>query len=161
MIAEMFKRNGCNDYMIEIGGEIVVGGKNPHNSSWRIMIDAPIENDTAIVHERMAVIELTNRCGIATSGNYRNYRLTDNGRVWHTIDPTTGYPINSSTLSATVVAPTAMEADALATACMALSVDSAMRMIEEYPYASALLVTADSITGEWNLHRTSRFPDLQ
>ncbi len=161
MIAEMFKRNGCNDYMIEIGGEIVVGGKNSHNSLWRIMIDTPIENDTAIVHERMAVIELTNRCGIATSGNYRNYRLTNNGRVWHTIDPTTGYPINSLTLSATVIAPTAMEADALATACMTLSVDNAMMMIEEYPNASALLITADSITRKWNLHRTSRFPGLQ
>lgn len=160
LIADMLRRNGCNDYMIEIGGEIAVNGISPRGTEWRIMIDAPVSSDSSVIHNRMAVIS-PGDCGIASSGNYRNYRETDRGRVWHTIDPSTGYPAVTSTLSATVIAGTTMEADALATACLAMTPDSALEMIERYDSASVLLVTCDSLTGQWQLHRSSRFPMIQ
>ena len=65
----------------------------------------------------MAVIAVSG-CGVATSGNYRNFKQTSSGRVWHTISTTDGLPAHTDLLSATVIAPSAMEADAYATACM-------------------------------------------
>lgn len=140
-VAAMLQRNGCRDYMVEIGGEIAVGGTNPRGEAWHIMIDAPC--DTAVKHSRLTVIELP-AGGIATSGNYRNYRDTDKGRVGHTINPSTGYPQTGTTLSASVIAPNAMLADAYATACMVLQADSAMAMIERIQGVEALLVENDS-----------------
>ncbi|MBD5323183.1 MAG: FAD:protein FMN transferase [Bacteroides sp.] len=153
LVGEMLARNGCEDYMVEIGGEIVLAGCSPRGRQWRIMVDAPIDCDTAIVHERMAVVELTGR-GVATSGNYRNYRETPEGRTWHTISPRDGRPAMTDLLSATVVAPDCMLADAYATACMAQSADSAMAMIESLHGVEALLVTRDTVM------TSSNFPPL-
>ena len=142
-IARMLKRNGVVDYMIEIGGEIALGGLNDRGRLWRIMIDAPV--DTIAGHEGLMTVELSD-CGVATSGNYRNFRDTKSGRVGHTISSVTGRPVATSTLSATVIAPDCATADALATACMAMPADSALTMINRLPDVKALLVTlaADS-----------------
>lgn len=136
-IARMLKRNGVDDYMIEIGGEIALGGLNDRHRSWRVMVDAPV--DTVAGHEGLLTVELTD-CGIATSGNYRNFKDTGAGRVGHTISPVTGRPIRTDLLSATVIAPDCATADALATACMAMPVDSAQSMINNLPDVRAILV---------------------
>lgn len=158
-VAAMLRRNGCQDYLVEIGGEIAAGGVSPRGGAWRVMVDAPVVSDT-LVHERMAVIELPSGGGIATSGNYRNYRETAIGRVGHTIDPHTGYPRRSAMLSATVVAPSCMTADALATACMAMEPDSAMAMIRAMDGVEALLVSRDSMGG-MAMAASSGFPMVQ
>ncbi len=154
LVGEMLRRNGVSDYMVEIGGEIAAAGVSPRGKAWRVMVDAPIETDTAVVHERLAVIEITD-CGVATSGNYRNYRETAEGKVWHTVSPLTGRPAMTDLLSATVKAGTCMEADAFATACMAMDCRSALSMIESVPQVEALLVTADTVI------TTSGFPSLE
>lgn len=164
LIGEMLARNGCSDYMVEIGGEIAMAGVNSRGKGWRIMIDAPIDNDTAVIHERMAVIE-PGTGGVATSGNYRNYKLTSSGKVWHTISPSTGRPAHTDLLSATVIAPDAMLADAYATSCMAMSCDSALAMLERIPEVEALLVTLDtSATADsvpsYRIVTTGGFPTL-
>ncbi|MCM1254867.1 MAG: FAD:protein FMN transferase [Duncaniella sp.] len=153
LVGEMLRRNGCRNFMVEIGGEIALDGVNPRGGKWRIMVDAPIDNDTAVVHERMAVIEL-DKGGVATSGNYRNYRMTPEGRVWHTINPVNGIPAHTDLLSATVVAPSAMLADAFATSCMAVQCSEAMEMLNKVDGVEALLVTADTII------ITSGFPEI-
>lgn len=154
MVGEMLRRNGCDNYMVEIGGEIAAAGVSARGRKWRIMVDAPVDCDTAIVHERMAVMEVSD-CGVATSGNYRNYRETKEGRTWHTISPRTGRPAVTDLLSATVIAPTCMLADAYATACMAQTADSAMVMIAAVPGVEALLVTRDTVMTSKN------FPAIQ
>lgn len=143
LVGEMLRRNGCRNFMVEIGGEIALDGVNPRGGKWRIMVDAPIDSDTAVVHERMAVIELS-QGGVATSGNYRNYRMTQEGKVWHTINPVTGRPAHTDLLSATVIAPSAMLADAFATSCMAMQSNEAVEMLSKVDGVEALLVTADS-----------------
>ncbi|MDE5785052.1 MAG: FAD:protein FMN transferase [Duncaniella sp.] len=154
-VAAMLQRNGVDRYLVEIGGEIALAGLNPHNSPWRIMVDAPDSTDAA-GHTRLTVISPGDG-GIATSGNYRNYHTLSTGkRSWHTISPATGYPAPSHILSATVIAPSTMIADALATSCMAMHPDSAMAMIENYPGAEALLVLPDM-----NMTVSSGFPQLQ
>lgn len=159
VVAEALRNNGSRDYMVEIGGEIVVAGRSPRGGSWNVAIDAPIESADTIVHERMAMIAVDS-CAVATSGNYRNYRLTDSGKVSHTLSPITGYPVETSTLSVTIVAPSCAFADALATACMAMNSDIAMAMIERLDGVSALFVSTDSI-GRLQMTPTRGFPAIK
>jgi thiamine biosynthesis lipoprotein len=143
-VAEMLRRNGCENYMVEIGGEMSLSGHNPDGKDWRVQIDDPVASATQ--HRKYALVNLTDCC-IATSGNYRNFHtLADGTRVSHTISAVTGYPITTSTLSVTVIAPTCMTADALATACMAMPLASARSMIEAEPGTSALFVVAQGDT---------------
>lgn len=141
-VAAMFRRNGVNNFLIEIGGEIAVGGVSPSFSQWKISIDRPSFSDSAVVHDACAIIKVTD-AGIATSGNYRNFRREGGSIFGHTISPLTGRPVVSDVISATVIAPSAMEADAAATACMAAGSVTAMDMIKSLGY-ECYLVLSDS-----------------
>ena len=129
-VAEMFRRNGVADYIVEIGGEIRMGAKSPSNQAWRVSIDTPEESDSTVVHKAAAILALSD-AGMATSGNYRNFRKENGRTLGHTISPRTGRPETTDVLSATVIAPTAMEADAAATACMAAGSDLHISMKPE------------------------------
>ena len=142
LIGEMLRRNGCENYMVEIGGEMALLGKNSRGEDWRVQVDSPVASSDTVLHEQMMVISLTDK-GLATSGNYRNFRDTKKGRVGHTISATTGQPVTTNTLSVTVIAENCMMADALATACMAMPLNEAKAMIEGIPTASALFVVDD------------------
>lgn len=141
-VGEMMKKNGVSDYMVEIGGEISMSGKSPSGKYWRIAIDAPKEGSQP-GEETMMVISLTD-AGVATSGNYRNYREENGVKTAHTISPATGRPLIGEILSATIIAPTCMEADAIATACMAGPLKEAEELIEKAKVAG-LLILSDSI----------------
>jgi thiamine biosynthesis lipoprotein len=143
-VADMLRRNGCENFLVEIGGEMSLAGTNPDGKDWHVQIDDPVASATQ--HRKYALVSLTDCC-IATSGNYRNFHtLADGTRVAHTISAVTGFPITTSTLSVTIVAPTCMTADALATACMAMPLDKARKMIENEQNTSALFVVADGDT---------------
>jgi len=142
-VAAMLRRNGVTDYMVEIGGEVAVAGKNAKGRPWRIQVDAPVSGESD--HDPFTVLELTD-CAIASSGNYRNYRQSDSGqRLGHTINPVTGYPAVTRSIATTVVAPTCGLADALATALMITDPDSATAIINRFPSSSAIIMTSDSI----------------
>lgn len=155
-VAAVLKNNGVNDFLVEIGGEIFASGLNPQGRPWRISVDSPL--DDAMPGERSAAVFSLSGKAVATSGNYRNFRRNENGRIGHTISPVTGYPVASEIASATVVAPDCMTADAAATAIMAMPRDSAVsfigRMGEGY---SALLVIADS-SGTFSVDTIGGFP---
>lgn len=143
MIGRMLRRNGVTDYMIEVGGEMALSGTNPRNKPWRVQIDAPVEGATPGARG-MRVIELTD-CGVATSGNYRNFLTDSAGRhLGHTISPVTGRPYQAEIVSATVVAPTCAEADALATACMASTLPQARKMLLSLKGVKAILAIAEA-----------------
>ncbi len=144
-IAAMFHRNDCHNFMIEIGGEVVVSGKNSYGEDWNITIESPFD---AITGKRsyMMTIPLTD-CGIATSGNYRNFRDTGTHRFGHTINPVKGYPVTTSTLSATIIAPDCTLADALATTCMVLPSSEAIEMIDSLEGIEYLIIIRHN-TGE-------------
>lgn len=126
-IAEMFERNGCSDFMIEIGGEVRANGVNPSGKIWHIQIDSP---DAKLPGENALTVIPLDNAAIATSGNYRNFRTDSLGNKYgHTIDPRTGYPADCPTLSASVIAPSCAVADAFATACMVLPPDTATFLV--------------------------------
>ena len=144
MVAEMMRRNGVENYLVEIGGELTVSGHGPSGDEWKISIDRPIQTDTTEIHDSNAIIQITD-CGVATSGNYRNYKKTDKGIIGHTISPLTGRPVSTDVISATVVAPSCMEADGAATACMAAGSEIAKRMLDTLKY-EGMLILSDSST---------------
>lgn len=149
---KVFEENGCSDLMIEIGGEIACRGHNPEGNKWRILIETPDEEYIREVFKSEKKPQFTERLivelydeAMATSGNYRNYH-TESGRTFgHTISPKTGFPVKTDILSASVVAPTCMEADALATACMLMGSSNAMDMLQEEGLAGAFILYSGEI----------------
>lgn len=146
-VGEMFSRNGVDNYMVEIGGEVALKGKSPSGNQWKIAVDAPQEGKNP--GEETAIILSLTDVGLATSGNYRNFRVDGGQKTPHTISPVSGRPFISEILSATVIASTCMEADALATACMAGTFEEAKALFstlsQENVAAEGLLITADSL----------------
>lgn len=127
LLSEMMERNGSTNYYINVGGEIRCSGVNQDSLFWLIGIEKPTDNKTG-QNSAMRYIRVKNQ-SLATSGNYRKYYEKDGKRYAHTIDPRTGYPVQHDLLSATVLAPEAALADALATACMVLGREDAKTLL--------------------------------
>jgi thiamine biosynthesis lipoprotein len=128
--------------MINIGGEIVVKGKNLKKELWHIGINKPVDDSLAVNQELQTVLRLTD-AGIATSGNYRNYYYKDGEKYTHTIDPHTGYPVTHNLLSATVIAQDCMTADAFATAFMVMGFDKAKAFADIHPKIAVYFIYSD------------------
>lgn len=143
IIARLLEREGVENYMVEIGGEVTMKGINPKGECWRIGINKPEDDSTGIRNEIEEVVQLCKKGGVATSGNYRNYYVKDGKKYAHTIDPRTGYPAEQSILSATIVANDCMTADAYATAFMAMGLDKARQMAEKLPEIEYYVIYAD------------------
>lgn len=139
VIAQFLQKKGIHNFMVDIGGEVVVRGENPKKSLWRIGINKPVDDSLAVNQELQTVLEVTN-VGIATSGNYRNYYYKDGKKYAHTIDPRTGYPIQHNILSATVIAKDCMSADAYATAFMVMGLKEAERFADAHPDIDACFI---------------------
>lgn len=155
VVANLLKSKGVENMMVDIGGEVVVHGKNPKSEDWRIGINKPIDDSLSTNQELETIVKITN-VGIATSGNYRNYYYKDGKKYAHTIDPRTGYPVQHSLLSATVIANDCMTADAYATAFMVMGVEKAMQIAESNPKIEAFFIYADE-EGETQTCQTSGF----
>jgi thiamine biosynthesis lipoprotein len=142
MVARLLQSRGITNYMIEIGGEVVLGGRSPSDADWHIGVNKPTADTLAIDGELFTVLNITDRA-MATSGNYRNFYDKDGRRYAHTIDPRTGYPVQHSLLSATVIAANCATADAYATAFMVLGLDSARLVLQRHPELEAYLIYTD------------------
>ena len=141
MVAEMLRRQGCDNYLVDIGGEVVAHGINAKGEPWHIGITKPNINNEGAQEQLQEILPVTDIC-MATSGNYRNYYYDGAERRSHTIDPRTGYPVQHSLLSATVVSSSCMRADALATACMVLGAEQALDLIQRAGDAHCYLIVA-------------------
>ncbi|MBP3725853.1 MAG: FAD:protein FMN transferase [Bacteroidaceae bacterium] len=141
-LAHMMRHNGVDNFMIEIGGEVVCQGVNEKGKRWRIAVQQPKENASED-QEYQAILTLCDQA-VATSGNYRNFYYKDGRRYAHTIDPHTGRPVQHSLLSATVVAPQCARADAYATAFMVMGLQKAQQFMQQHADLQALLVYEDA-----------------
>jgi thiamine biosynthesis lipoprotein len=139
IVADFLESKGITNYMIEIGGEIRVKGVSNKNRLWRVGIDQPIDDPSSLSRQIQDVIEL-NSGAMATSGNYRQFYIKNGKKYAHTIDPRLGYPIQHSLLSASVVAPTCMKADAYATAFMVLGLDKSIEIVNNDPELEAYFI---------------------
>ena len=129
VVANFLEAQGVRDYMVEIGGELAIGGHNPKGNLWSVGINQPVNDSLQVGNAELRdIMHLTGR-GVATSGNYRNFYYKDGQRYAHTIDPKTGYPVQQDILSSTVIAPDCMTADAYATAFMVMGSERALEVL--------------------------------
>lgn len=138
-VARLLDKKGVDHYMVDIGGEVVVKGKNSRMKTWRIGINKPVEDSLSINQELQTILEVSG-VGIATSGNYRKFYYKDGKRYAHTIDPRLGAPVQHNILSATVIAKDCTTADAYATAFMVMGPEKAKAFCEKHPELDAYFI---------------------
>ena len=148
VVARLLEEKGVDNYMVEIGGEVRVRGTNPRGELWHVGINKPNDDPASINNDIEQVIQIT-QLAMATSGNYRNYYEKDGKKYAHTIDPHTGYPVQHSILSSTVLAQDCATADAYATAFMVLGMDEAKKVLKKHPELMAFFIYSDQ-NGEMN-----------
>ena len=138
-VARLLRSRGIQNYMVEIGGEVVTSGVNPDRVPWKIGVTKPTDDSLNIGHELQTVLNVTDKA-MATSGNYRNYYFKGGKKFAHTVDPKTGYPVQHSILSATVLAKSCAVADAYATSFMVMGFDKARQVLERHPELMAYFI---------------------
>ena len=142
VVARFLQQQGVKNFMVEIGGEVVTSGVNPQRLPWRIGVTKPTDDTLSIKGEIQSVLNVTD-LAMATSGNYRNFYYKGGKKYAHTIDPKTGYPVQHSLLSATVLAKDCATADAYATSFMVLGIDGAKKVLERHPELMAYFIYSD------------------
>ena len=160
LIAHMFDSLGIDNYLIDVGGEVTAHGTKAGGRPWRVGIERPSADSVAapVVQAAIALRDAS----VVTSGSYRKYYERDGVRYSHTIDPTTGRPVQHSLLSVSVVDSLCWRADAMATAYMVMGLDSALAFIASHPGepgTGAVMFIYDSV-GQLKTHTTKQFDKL-
>lgn len=143
IVARYLKCKGIQNFMVEIGGEVVTCGNSEKRVPWRIGVNKPTDDSLNTNEELQTVLNVTDMA-MATSGNYRNFYYKNGKKYAHTIDPKTGYPVQHNILSATVLAKNCATADAYATSFMVLGLDGAKKILEKHPELLAYLIYSDA-----------------
>lgn len=131
---EIFKEYGVTSAFSNIGGNVSTLGGKPEGSPWRVGIRHPRLNGL------IGAVEVTGKA-VVTSGDYERYFLNKEGkRFHHILNPLTGYPAESGLVSVTVVADSAMIADALSTVVFVAGMERGLSFIEQYQKTEAVLV---------------------
>ena len=141
-VARLLRSRGVHNFMVEIGGEVVTSGVNPDRLPWRIGVTKPTEDSLNVGNELQTILNVTDKA-MATSGNYRNFYYKGGKKYAHTIDPNTGYPVQHSILSATVLAKSCAMADAYATSFMVMGMERAQKVLEHHPELMAYFIYSD------------------
>ena len=150
VVARFLRSHGVKNFMVEIGGEVVTQGISEKRLPWKIGVTKPTDDSLSVSGELQTVLNVTD-ISMATSGNYRNFYYKDGKKYAHTIDPKTGYPVQHSLLSATVLAKSCAVADAYATSFMVMGIDRAKVVLERHPELMAYFIYAnpDGTNGVW------------
>lgn len=142
VVAQYLRSQDVENFMIEIGGEIVVQGNSDKRLPWKIGVTKPTDDSTQVNNELQTVLNVSNTA-MATSGNYRRFYYKNGKKYAHTIDPKTGYPVQHNILSATVLANTCAKADAYATSFMVLGLEKTQQVLQHHPDLMVYLIYAD------------------
>lgn len=142
VVAQYLRSRNVENFMIEIGGEIVVQGNSDKRLPWKIGVTKPTDDSTQVNNELQTVLNVSNTA-MATSGNYRRFYYKNGKKYAHTIDPKTGYPVQHNILSATVLANTCAKADAYATSFMVLGLEKTQQVLQHHPDLMVYLIYAD------------------
>lgn len=149
-VGKFLEKNNVKNYMVEIGGEVRVRGKNPKGQLWKIGINKPVDDSLSLNRDIEQVLKISD-LSMATSGNYRNFYIKGGKKYAHTIDPRTGYPVQHNILSSTVIASDCATADAYATSFMVLGLEESKKILERHKELMAFFICAgeNGETEEW------------
>lgn len=142
VVARYLRSLDIKNFMVEIGGEVVTQGNNPKRVPWKIGVTKPSDDSLSIDGELETVLNVTDKA-MATSGNYRNFYYKGGKKFAHTIDPSTGHPVQHSLLSATVLAKDCATADGYATAFMVLGIEKAKQVLAKHSELMAYFIYSD------------------
>jgi thiamine biosynthesis lipoprotein len=157
LAGEFLEEKGIQNYLIDIGGEVLGKGKKPGGELWKLGIEKP--SDNAEYGEGLkAIVHLENRA-MATSGNYRKFYEEDGIRYSHTIDPKTGYPVQHSLLSVSVLADDCATADAWATAFMISGLENSKELLHKIKGLEAYFIYSGQ-NGELQTYYTNGFQQI-
>ena len=145
-IGRMLERNGARNWLVEIGGEVMASGVNKRGTAWQVSVDMPTDEQDGVSHESAMTLALDSGA-VATSGNYRKWRMEGGNKLSHIIDPKTGDSRAGTLLSVTVIASDCMSADAWATACMVMGDSTTRAMMERRSDLGVMTIAADTVTG--------------
>lgn len=143
-LARLMNKQGITRYLVSVGGAVTTRGTGPHDRPWRVAIQKPTDRENAV----QAIVNL-NGYGISTSGSYRNYYELNGKRISHVINPVTGHPVDHRLVSATVIAPTALEADGWDTGLMVLGPEKAKAVAEREGLAVYLITKEERGFSVW------------
>lgn len=142
VISEFLINKNIDNHIVEVGGEVIAKGKKEKNTYWKVGIEKPVDNNTD--RELIVSFEIENKA-LATSGNYRKFYIENGIRYSHTINPATGYPVNHSLLSVSVLAERCAYADAYATAFMVMGLEKSKLFLENHKELEAYFIYSDSL----------------
>jgi FAD:protein FMN transferase len=129
LIGEFLSSEGITSFLVDVGGEVLGKGIKPDGGNWTVGIEKPSDNSTYGADFK-AIVSLENKA-IATSGNYRKFYEKEGVKYSHTIDPSTGFPVQHTLLSVSVLADNCAMADAWATAFMVMGIEKAIDIMEK------------------------------
>lgn len=156
VVAEVIRSSGLDSFLVEIGGEIVVSGLNPSGKPWRVGIESP-QVHAAWESQVFQTVKLQGGA-MATSGDYRNFRLRTDGTYYsHIMDPHTGRPSESDIASVSVLADSCMDADATATALFVMGSQKSFQWLEKHPEFKAFFIL-HSTNRTFTARATAGFP---
>jgi len=136
-IAKLFITSRINDVLVEIGGELFASGRNKSGKTWSVGISRP---DKVFAKQTLYKVIQLNNAAIATSGNYRNFYAIKGKSYSHIINPKTGYPVQNSIVSASVISKNCTFADGLATALMVMNVKKGIELVNSLDGTECLIV---------------------
>ena len=136
-VADLLRSSGFENYLVEIGGEILAAGNRKDGLPWRVGINRP--QPEAAFDEVYKVVTLSD-LAFATSGDYRNFFEANGVRYSHVIDPRTGYPVSNGVASVSIIADNCTLADGLATAVMVMGVDKGLELINRLAGVEGLII---------------------
>ncbi len=143
LVAERLEAAGFDSYLIDVGGELKSRGRKADGAIWRVGIERPVPGERQV--QRVVTLE---GGAIATSGDYRNFFERGGRRYSHTIDPRTGRPVEHTLASVSVVADSAMTADALSTALMVMGPEEGLALAETLELSALFLLRSDGEIAE-------------
>jgi len=151
---QILRKNGFKNFMIDLGGDMYASGQNCYWKPWRIGIKNPVHQ------ERLLDVVALKNSAVTTSGDYEKFVVIDGKRFSHIIDPETGFPERDVT-SATVIAPTAIEADALATAFCVLKPEVAIKLVDSMGNGYAATIIARKSEKRVVQYKSARYSKYQ
>jgi thiamine biosynthesis lipoprotein len=154
-VAEYLAAHGVANYLIDLSGKLRARGRNARGQAWQVAVEQPAPDDPSGAPRTVPAVVALHDTSIATAGDYRRFFESGGRHFSHIIDPRTGAPVDHATLSASALAPTCMEADALATMFMVMDPEAALRVAES-GHVPALLVSRDG--GGFRLRSSSSWP---
>lgn len=152
LLGQYMQQRGIDNFLVEVGGEIIAQGQKAHNKPWRIAIEAPTDDG----RHAQKVIPLSG-VGIATSGDYRNFFEQDGQRFSHTIDGRTGYPVTHGLASVSVLHESVAMADAWATALTVLGAEEGLKVAERFGLMAFFIQRVDN---GFKQYESSQFQQL-